>query len=81
MGRVWAEAHADLGMVRQEYRILIVRRHGGTLDPEDPGSRTVSVPIRVLEDGDVEIFPRDLGLFLRGFLEGWIPDGLITLGI
>ncbi|MBX7473478.1 hypothetical protein [Streptomyces sp. NPDC056132] len=31
------------------------------------------------EDEDFDVYPRELGPFLRGYLEGWIPDGVITL--
>ncbi|MEU5092841.1 hypothetical protein [Streptomyces sp. NPDC021356] len=30
-------------------------------------------------EGGLELRPRELGPFLRGYLEGWIPDGVITL--
>ncbi|MEV2193592.1 hypothetical protein AB0I02_21775 [Streptomyces phaeochromogenes] len=32
-----------------------------------------------VEDEDFDVYPRELGPFLRGYLEGWIPDGDITL--
>ncbi|MBK6041233.1 MULTISPECIES: hypothetical protein [unclassified Streptomyces] len=35
-------------------------------------------PLSAVE-GDLNVRPRELGLFLRGYLEGWIPDGGITL--
>lgn len=36
-------------------------------------------PLSHLEDGDLDVYPRELGSFVRGYLEGWIPDGFITL--
>lgn len=30
-------------------------------------------------EGDLHVHPHELGPFLRGYLEGWIPDGVITL--
>ncbi|MEV5140620.1 hypothetical protein AB0K71_04870 [Streptomyces syringium] len=32
-----------------------------------------------VEGEGFDAYPRELGLFLRGYLEGWIPDGVITL--
>jgi len=32
-----------------------------------------------VEDEDFDVHPRELGPFLRGYLEGWIPNGVITL--
>ncbi|WP_371095867.1 hypothetical protein [Streptomyces sanglieri] len=32
-----------------------------------------------VEGEDFDACPRELGPFLRGYLEGWIPDGVITL--
>ncbi|MDO0930472.1 hypothetical protein QQY66_01690 [Streptomyces sp. DG2A-72] len=36
-------------------------------------------PLSDVEDEDFDVHPRELGTFLRGYLEGWIPDGVITL--
>ncbi|MGW0565998.1 hypothetical protein [Streptomyces tauricus] len=36
-------------------------------------------PLPEVEDGDLDVCPRELGPFTRGYLEGWIPDGVITL--
>ncbi|WP_416981491.1 hypothetical protein [Streptomyces sp. T028] len=36
-------------------------------------------PLSDVEDADFDVYPRELGPFLRGYLEGWIPDGVITL--
>ncbi|MGQ4363558.1 hypothetical protein [Streptomyces sp. SAS_272] len=36
-------------------------------------------PLSDVEDEDFDVYPRELGSFLRGYLEGWIPDGVITL--
>lgn len=36
-------------------------------------------PLSKVEDEDFDVLPRELGPFLRGYLEGWIPDGVITL--
>ncbi|WNM35708.1 hypothetical protein RKE30_37805 [Streptomyces sp. Li-HN-5-11] len=36
-------------------------------------------PLSDVEDEDFDVRPRELGPFLRGYLEGWIPDGVITL--
>ncbi|MGA5205219.1 hypothetical protein [Streptomyces variegatus] len=36
-------------------------------------------PISDVEDEEFDVHPRELGPFLRGYLEGWIPDGVITL--
>ncbi|MFM9448762.1 hypothetical protein [Streptomyces acidiscabies] len=32
-----------------------------------------------VEDEEFDAHPRELGPFLRGYIEGWIPDGVITL--
>ncbi|MDX2546697.1 hypothetical protein ACOT81_27540 [Streptomyces sp. WI04-05B] len=36
-------------------------------------------PLSDAEDDKLDVHPRELGPFLRGYLEGWIPDGFITL--
>lgn len=36
-------------------------------------------PLSDVENEDFDVRPRELGPFLRGYLEGWIPDGVITL--
>ncbi|MBE8473873.1 hypothetical protein [Streptomyces justiciae] len=36
-------------------------------------------PLSAVEDEAFDVCPRELGPFLRGYLEGWIPDGVITL--
>ncbi|MFI1734073.1 hypothetical protein ACH40E_33645 [Streptomyces acidicola] len=36
-------------------------------------------PLSNVEDDHFDVCPRELGPFLRGYLEGWIPDGVITL--
>ncbi len=36
-------------------------------------------PLSNVEDEDFDVCPRELGPFLRGYLDGWIPDGVITL--
>ncbi|MCN9244481.1 hypothetical protein NGF19_27485 [Streptomyces sp. RY43-2] len=36
-------------------------------------------PLPDVEGEDFGVYPRELGSFLRGYLEGWIPDGVITL--
>lgn len=36
-------------------------------------------PVSRVEDARFDVRPRELGPFLRGYLEGWIPDGVITL--
>ncbi|MBR8642144.1 hypothetical protein KEF29_29545 [Streptomyces tuirus] len=36
-------------------------------------------PLGDVEDEQFDVHPRELGPLLRGYLEGWIPDGVITL--
>ncbi|MDX2546743.1 hypothetical protein ACOT81_27780 [Streptomyces sp. WI04-05B] len=36
-------------------------------------------PLSDVEDVEFDVYPRELGPFLRGYIEGWIPDGVITL--
>ncbi|MFI6934340.1 hypothetical protein [Streptomyces sp. NPDC050287] len=36
-------------------------------------------PLSNVEDKEFDAYPRELGPFLRGYIEGWIPDGIITL--
>jgi hypothetical protein len=36
-------------------------------------------PLSNVEDEEFDVYPRELGPFLRGYIEGWIPDGVITL--
>ncbi|MDQ1027017.1 hypothetical protein QF035_004599 [Streptomyces umbrinus] len=36
-------------------------------------------PLPNVEDEDFDVYPRELGPFLRGYIEGWIPNGDITL--
>jgi hypothetical protein len=36
-------------------------------------------PLPNVEDEEFDVHPRELGPFLRGYIEGWIPDGVITL--
>lgn len=36
-------------------------------------------PLANVEDENFDVYPRELGPFLRGYIEGWIPDGVITL--
>ena len=44
-----------------------------------PDSDYVWHPLLDVEDEEFDVYPRELGPFLRGYLEGWIPDGVITL--
>ncbi|MDQ0761490.1 hypothetical protein [Streptomyces canus] len=44
-----------------------------------PDADYVWHPLSDVEDEDFDVYPRELGPFLRGYLEGWIPDGFITL--
>jgi hypothetical protein len=36
-------------------------------------------PLANVEDEKFDVHPCELGPFLRGYIEGWIPDGVITL--
>lgn len=36
-------------------------------------------PLSNVEGEEFDSYPRELGPFLRGYIEGWIPDGIITL--
>ncbi|MEV4867481.1 hypothetical protein [Streptomyces ossamyceticus] len=36
-------------------------------------------PLSNVEGEEFDAYPRELGPFLRGYIEGWIPDGVITL--
>ena len=36
-------------------------------------------PLTAVENENIPVCPRELGPLLRGYLEGWIPDGVITL--
>lgn len=36
-------------------------------------------PLSDLEADGFEVYPRELTPLVRGFLEGWIPDGVISL--
>jgi hypothetical protein len=36
-------------------------------------------PLSDVESENFDVYPRELAPFLRGYLEGWIPDGVITL--
>ncbi|MFH8467704.1 hypothetical protein [Streptomyces sp. NPDC017991] len=36
-------------------------------------------PLSNVEDEMFDVYPRELVPLLRGYLEGWIPDGVITL--
>ncbi|MFK0296803.1 hypothetical protein ACIQU6_40915 [Streptomyces sp. NPDC090442] len=36
-------------------------------------------PLARLPESGVALFPMELGLLLQGYVEGWIPDGEITL--
>lgn len=44
-----------------------------------PDADYVWHPLSDVENEDLDVYPRELGPFLRGYLEGWIPDGVITL--
>ncbi|WP_128375196.1 hypothetical protein [Streptomyces cavernae] len=66
-------------------RIFVVRHR--KMRPISLRVRTHSFPdadyawhrLTDVEDGELDVCPRELDPLLRGYLEGWIPDGVITL--
>ncbi|QFQ98077.1 hypothetical protein F9278_19770 [Streptomyces phaeolivaceus] len=73
------------GGLDESMRIFVVRRSRmrtislrGRSHPVTDSSY-VWHPLPDVEDADFDVVPRELGPFLRGYLEGWIPDGVITL--
>lgn len=66
-------------------RIFVVRHHRMRTISLRARTRTspdvdfVWHPLSDVEDEQFDVHPRELGPFLRGYLEGWIPDGVITL--
>ncbi|MGW0705921.1 hypothetical protein ACWD4G_08130 [Streptomyces sp. NPDC002643] len=73
------------GGLDESMRIFVVRRSRmrtislrGRPHPVTDSSY-VWHPLPDVEDEDFDVVPRELGPFLRGYLEGWIPDGVITL--
>jgi hypothetical protein len=66
-------------------RIFIVRRnkiHSLILRPQAAHgceSDYIWHPLSTVEAAEFDVLPRELGPLLRGYVEGWIPDGPITL--
>lgn len=66
-------------------RIFVVRRHKMRSISLRARARVATNvhyvwhPLSNVEDEKFDVYPRELGLFLRGYIEGWIPDGVITL--
>ncbi|MEU3879781.1 hypothetical protein [Streptomyces californicus] len=59
---------------RDKMREITIRPSAGAT----PDCAYAWYPLSAVE-GSLNVRPRELGLFLRGYLEGWIPDGAITL--
>ncbi len=66
-------------------RIFIVRRnkiHSLILRPQATHGFEADYiwhPLSTVEATEFDVLPRELGPLLRGYIEGWIPDGPITL--
>jgi hypothetical protein len=64
-------------------RLFIVRREKvGAITIGENASWNVEAswhPLAEIESEGFNFCPRELGVFLRGYLEGWIPDGNIRL--
>ncbi|MEU8719552.1 hypothetical protein [Streptomyces antimycoticus] len=75
-GYLTTTASSPAGPTTQKYRVMIFKLS----EPTTPGSVPPSAqwwPITQLKQAT--LFPRELGLFMEGYVEGWIPDGRITL--
>ncbi|TGG84623.1 hypothetical protein [Streptomyces albus] len=76
---------ADRDCQSDSMRIFVVRhRRMRTISLRartraSPDADLVWHPLSDVEDEQFNVNPRELGPFLRGYLEGWIPDGVITL--
>ncbi|MFJ7280847.1 hypothetical protein [Kitasatospora sp. NPDC098663] len=77
-GRLSTEASSGGAVVREELILFILKLNvpRGTVKCV-PSTRCW--PIAELCTGTVPLFPRDLGVLMEGYVDGWIPDGPITL--
>lgn len=92
--RRWAE-RATVGAVTRGTvtgRLRVSGRGGGPCEadvvilkaagPVDARLVDVSArwwPVAGLAEAGVGLFPAELGLLVEGYVQGWIPDGVITL--
>jgi hypothetical protein len=64
-------------------RVFVVRHEKvGAITANEGAASNIEYswhPITEVETEGFNVCPRELGVFLRGYLEGWIPDGTITL--
>jgi hypothetical protein len=76
-----AERDSQAGLTRifvvryDRLRPISLRAHTHSF----PDADYIWHPLSDIEDEDFDSYPRELGPLLRGYLEGWIPDGVITL--
>ncbi|MFF9069743.1 hypothetical protein ACF09E_30775 [Streptomyces sp. NPDC014891] len=73
---VTARMATRVGHVRSDYRVVIFKL------PQPARSARFSPQARWWPISDLEtlpVFPQELGFLMTGYVQGWIPDGPITL--
>ncbi|MER6081257.1 hypothetical protein [Streptomyces sp. NPDC001833] len=80
-GRIPQAAHgAGAGQLIGEQRLFTAHtRHADSLSPPPGAARLVWLHYSQVAGHVGHLHIPDLGLFLEGYVDGWIPDGLITL--
>ncbi|GAB2879207.1 hypothetical protein GCM10027074_54430 [Streptomyces deserti] len=69
------------GQQRAEHRLFTAHVPApGDLRPPWDGAQLLSSPYREAAEQVAHLAIADLDAFLEGYVEGWIPDGWITLG-
>ncbi|WP_327271970.1 hypothetical protein OG609_06895 [Streptomyces sp. NBC_01224] len=63
---------------RWDWHVVILKLTGEVdADWFSPFARWCSIS----EIGSIDVFPLELGVLMTGYVEGWIPDGPITLDV
>ncbi|MGW0645872.1 hypothetical protein [Streptomyces badius] len=77
VGAPWAPTSTRPDRGRVERRLLLVLLPPGTPRPHTGPltARAFWWPVTCLLAGDVVTRPAELGVFVDGYLQGWLPDG------
>lgn len=80
-GRIPAAEHGSTAKQRAEHRLFTAHVPApGDLHPPWDGAQLLWSPYREAAEQVAHLSIADLDAFLQGYVEGWIPDGWITLG-
>ncbi|MGW2280216.1 hypothetical protein [Streptomyces sp. NPDC001770] len=69
----------ERGVITHNVVRLFVFTAAGPVQAAAFGRHSAWWPLTEVALLEHRVFPRELGTFLTGYVEGWIPDGWITL--